>query len=849
MWLDAAGGQPGTDGLSRASWASGRWSLWFGTASFVLLGLSVAGRALHQGRLPRARSARSSARWPLALRLGPVLLGQLVGGALLYHLGGRDTLPLLGGVCAVYCGLVACFRPAFVFLGVSWGGVVPWLGSTGLFDPWETHYGEVAREVLARSDWISLWWAQDGWFWSKPILIFWVQAWLRGAFGVPFEPNVWPEGIEAVLRLGPALLALSLALAAFATMRLYAGTRAGLGAGLVTLTAPLLWLISQHAVTDTYFVASVTLALGAMLAALHPSRAHRPAAALGLGVGGAFFALVAAQSAYLIGRNLRLGGPSIRGALDAGDSGGLTRSDGPWPYLVRDTFYSGSPGNSDMLGNAPREVVPSALGEWLGETLGSWARLLAEPALVGLVTLVAAFWLVRMWLRPQYGRGVGHGPSKTHNPREQCRSVATQRDALLFAFYACCGLGLLAKGLPGVALPGLVMAVFIAVGHRWQALRRGDFAVLRGSLTVCVLALPWYLTMMTRHGLPFINRFFVHDHLKRLAGGVHGESGDLTYYIEQLALGFFPWCAIVPWTCVYLVRSGARLTPEQRLAREFLVIWSLTAFALFTLTATKFHHYILPVIPPLAWLVGWQLTAQRASSAAATKAQVTELSQNASLTSQPLLRRVESHANTAPWALPLAALIGGLVLLGVLTRNAAGVEGQGAFLALFTYTYQAVWPPGLELRLGLALTGALALAGVLVAQAAPARAPWAFAGALVFCLWLSRGYLPPALAHRSQAALVARYMADRESPDVPLFAYQHYWMGENFYTGNHLHAPKTLEPEPMRTWVKTHPGQVVYFILERKRLDRLQRWLHPHTLVDLIPETTHHTHTLVRAHL
>jgi len=29
---------------------------------------------------------------------------------------------------------------------------------------------------LSRDDWISLWWAQENWFWSKPILIFWSEA-------------------------------------------------------------------------------------------------------------------------------------------------------------------------------------------------------------------------------------------------------------------------------------------------------------------------------------------------------------------------------------------------------------------------------------------------------------------------------------------------------------------------------------------------------------------------------------------------------------------------------------------------------------------------------------------------
>ena len=53
---------------------------------------------------------------------------------------------------------------------------LPLLGSTSLIDPWESHYGEVAREMIARDDWISPWWAQERWFWSKPVLDLWLEA-------------------------------------------------------------------------------------------------------------------------------------------------------------------------------------------------------------------------------------------------------------------------------------------------------------------------------------------------------------------------------------------------------------------------------------------------------------------------------------------------------------------------------------------------------------------------------------------------------------------------------------------------------------------------------------------------
>ena len=66
---------------------------------------------------------------------------------------------------------------------------VPLLGSYSLSDPWEAHYGEVAREMLARDDWISLWWAQEGFFWSKPVLDMWLQALAFSLFGVRFLPD------------------------------------------------------------------------------------------------------------------------------------------------------------------------------------------------------------------------------------------------------------------------------------------------------------------------------------------------------------------------------------------------------------------------------------------------------------------------------------------------------------------------------------------------------------------------------------------------------------------------------------------------------------------------------------
>src|SRR3954454_17741435 len=69
--------------------------------------------------------------------------------------------------------------------------LIPFAGSYGAWDPWETHYGEVARQMLARNDFISTWWPGSPIdhpprreFWSKPVLTFWLQALSLKLFGL-----------------------------------------------------------------------------------------------------------------------------------------------------------------------------------------------------------------------------------------------------------------------------------------------------------------------------------------------------------------------------------------------------------------------------------------------------------------------------------------------------------------------------------------------------------------------------------------------------------------------------------------------------------------------------------------
>ena len=64
-------------------------------------------------------------------------------------------------------------------------GVVflPRLGSVGLWDPWEPHYAEVARQMIVRGDYVHPYW-ENAYFFSKPVLLFWLDALAMGLAGV-----------------------------------------------------------------------------------------------------------------------------------------------------------------------------------------------------------------------------------------------------------------------------------------------------------------------------------------------------------------------------------------------------------------------------------------------------------------------------------------------------------------------------------------------------------------------------------------------------------------------------------------------------------------------------------------
>src|SRR5213075_948198 len=148
---------------------------------------------------------------------------------------------------------------------------IPFAGSYGLWDPWETHYGEVARQMTSRGDYISLWWPgspiDSEYFWSKPVLTFWIMSLsmhLAGIGGPGSPPGQMAVGSAAewALRVPFCLTALMALVGVYLPTARFVSRRAAVLAVVSLGTFPLFSLVARQAMTDMAFIGPMTLALG-----------------------------------------------------------------------------------------------------------------------------------------------------------------------------------------------------------------------------------------------------------------------------------------------------------------------------------------------------------------------------------------------------------------------------------------------------------------------------------------------------------------------------------------------------------------------------------------------------------
>ena len=188
---------------------------------------------------------------------------------------------------------------------------LPFAGTYGLWDPWESHYAEVARQIVVRGDWIQLFWDGAPWdgpeFWSKPVLPFWAMA-------LAFKASAAPTSLPGLLTSWTAEWAARLPSIGFAALAVWslfyvslrlAGRRVALLAALACATSPMFFLVARQAITDMPLVGCLCAATALGAVALWDEEAQGPAPAVLLWAARALAALLTvpllAHAAWTLG--------------------------------------------------------------------------------------------------------------------------------------------------------------------------------------------------------------------------------------------------------------------------------------------------------------------------------------------------------------------------------------------------------------------------------------------------------------------------------------------------------------------------------------------------------------------
>lgn len=176
--------------------------------------------------------------------------------------------------------------------------------------------------------------------------------------------------------------------------------------------------------------------------------------------------------------------------------------------------------------------------------------------------------------------------------------------------YVLCALGVLAKGLIGIVLPGMVLFLWLALERKWKTI--AHLLWWPGIVCFFVVAAPWFVLMQQRFE-SFLHYFFVVQHFHRFAAeGVFNNPRPAWFYPVVLAAATLPWSL---WLAGAGRREWSAQGDDAARARRLMLVWAVGITLFFSLPRSKLIGYILPAVPPLMYLAGDAAVALRARSA------------------------------------------------------------------------------------------------------------------------------------------------------------------------------------------------------------------------------------------
>ncbi|HYK76921.1 MAG TPA: glycosyltransferase family 39 protein [Daejeonella sp.] len=167
----------------------------------------------------------------------------------------------------------------------------------------------------------------------------------------------------------------------------------------------------------------------------------------------------------------------------------------------------------------------------------------------------------------------------------------------LWLMYIAFGLGFLTKGPIAIALPALIMLVFLLITRRfnWPLIR--SFNLGAGVLIVLLVAFPWYaLNYFQSHGV-WTREFFLYHNLGRFSETMEGHRGFFLLPLFIMIVGLLPMGAFLIQSLWFSWKKR-----DQELVLFCFLITVITVL-FFSVSKTQLPNYTVPAYPFAAILI------------------------------------------------------------------------------------------------------------------------------------------------------------------------------------------------------------------------------------------------------
>jgi 4-amino-4-deoxy-L-arabinose transferase-like glycosyltransferase len=182
------------------------------------------------------------------------------------------------------------------------------------------------------------------------------------------------------------------------------------------------------------------------------------------------------------------------------------------------------------------------------------------------------------------------------------------------AGFVACGLGILCKGLIGLALPGLVLLLWLSWTRQWGKIVRLPW--LSGLALFALITVPWFV-LAERNYPGMLGYLFGTHQFGRFTATTFNNARPWWFYgVAVVVLWglWLPWTLVSGWQALRGQAVQREATPEASPSEEQLTrlrslawIWLLAILGFFSIPNSKLLGYALPVVPALAVLssLGW----------------------------------------------------------------------------------------------------------------------------------------------------------------------------------------------------------------------------------------------------